>query len=270
MLLLGERMDATEAHRIGIVNRVVPDAELDAAVAEWTTQARLQLTADDEARQGRDPPPAGHAARRRARIPPRTTSPSPSRPRTCARASPRSSRSGNRSGRGRMSRTAAESILASARRGPRRSAARGSGRSSAGRRQEKIDAQHAARQAHRARAGRRCSATRAPSSSSASTAGTHYSSSARWSGKEAPADGVITGYGKVDGSARRRSCAYDFTVMAGSMGMTGEFKVARLRELALTKRIPLVWLLDSAGARDPGGGRVACSPAPATCSARRS
>src|SRR5262249_28680276 len=43
--------------------------------------------------------------------------------------------------------------------------------------------------------------------------------------------------------------AYDFTVMAGSMGMTGETKVARLRELALTKRIPMVWLLDSAGAR---------------------
>src|SRR3569623_2907546 len=33
------------------------------------------------------------------------------------------------------------------------------------------------------------------------------------------------------------------------MGMTGEIKVARVRELALTKRIPLVWLLDSAGAR---------------------
>src|SRR5437660_12226796 len=37
--------------------------------------------------------------------------------------------------------------------------------------------------------------------------------------------------------------------MAGSMGMTGELKVTRLRELALTKRIPLIWLLDSAGAR---------------------
>jgi acetyl-CoA carboxylase carboxyltransferase component len=37
--------------------------------------------------------------------------------------------------------------------------------------------------------------------------------------------------------------------MAGSMGMTGELKVTRLRELALTKRIPFVWLLDSAGAR---------------------
>jgi acetyl-CoA carboxylase carboxyltransferase component len=67
-------------------------------------------------------------------------------------------------------------------------------------------------------------------------------------GKDAPADGVITGYGKVDGRLTAVA-AYDFTVMAGSMGMTGEMKVARLRDLALTKRIPFVWLLDSAGAR---------------------
>ncbi|MBS1871162.1 MAG: acyl-CoA carboxylase subunit beta [Actinobacteria bacterium] len=67
-------------------------------------------------------------------------------------------------------------------------------------------------------------------------------------GKEAPADGVITGYGKVDGRMVA-VCAYDFTVMAGSMGMSGEIKVTRLRELALTKRIPFIWLLDSAGAR---------------------
>src|SRR5215471_3368007 len=66
--------------------------------------------------------------------------------------------------------------------------------------------------------------------------------------KEAPADGVITGYGEVDGRLVAVA-AYDFTVMAGSMGMTGETKVARLRELALTKRIPMIWLLDSAGAR---------------------
>jgi methylmalonyl-CoA decarboxylase subunit alpha len=65
---------------------------------------------------------------------------------------------------------------------------------------------------------------------------------------EAPADGVVTGYGRVDGRLVAVA-AYDFTVMAGSMGMTGELKVSRLRELALTKRIPFVWLLDSAGAR---------------------
>jgi methylmalonyl-CoA decarboxylase subunit alpha len=67
-------------------------------------------------------------------------------------------------------------------------------------------------------------------------------------GKEAPADGVITGYGKVHGRMVA-VCAYDFTVMAGSMGMSGEMKVTRLRDLALTKRIPFIWLLDSAGAR---------------------
>jgi methylmalonyl-CoA decarboxylase subunit alpha len=67
-------------------------------------------------------------------------------------------------------------------------------------------------------------------------------------GKEAPADGVITGYGCVEGRLVAVA-AYDFTVMAGSMGTTGEMKVARLRALALTKRMPFVWLLDSAGAR---------------------
>jgi methylmalonyl-CoA decarboxylase subunit alpha len=78
-------------------------------------------------------------------------------------------------------------------------------------------------------------------------AGIHYSVRGL-EGKEAPADGVVTGYGKVDGRLVAVA-AYDFTVMAGSMGMTGETKVARLRELALTKRLPMVWLLDSAGAR---------------------
>ena len=75
----------------------------------------------------------------------------------------------------------------------------------------------------------------------------HFSQRAM-EGVEAPADGVITGWGDVDG---RPCCiaAYDFTVMAGSMGMTGELKVSRLREMALTKRMPFIWLLDSAGAR---------------------
>jgi acetyl-CoA carboxylase carboxyltransferase component len=78
--------------------------------------------------------------------------------------------------------------------------------------------------------------------------GRPHASQRAMDGVEAPADGVITGYGKVDGRLTA-VCAYDFTVMAGSMGMTGEIKVTRLRELALTKRIPFVWLLDSAGAR---------------------
>ncbi|HVY61155.1 MAG TPA: acyl-CoA carboxylase subunit beta, partial [Planctomycetota bacterium] len=66
--------------------------------------------------------------------------------------------------------------------------------------------------------------------------------------RETPADGVITGIGRIDG--RDVLCAaYDFTVLAGSIGMVGETKVARLRELALRERRPIVWLIDSAGAR---------------------
>lgn len=65
----------------------------------------------------------------------------------------------------------------------------------------------------------------------------------------APADGVVTGHGNVDGR-QVWVVAYDFTVMAGSMGAVGEqFKAARVRELALRYRKPIVWLLDSAGAR---------------------
>ncbi len=66
---------------------------------------------------------------------------------------------------------------------------------------------------------------------------------------ETPADGVVTGHGDVEGR-QVWVIAYDFTVMAGSIGQVGEqFKAARVRELALRYRKPLVWLLDSAGAR---------------------
>ncbi|MEX2554549.1 MAG: acyl-CoA carboxylase subunit beta [Actinomycetota bacterium] len=78
--------------------------------------------------------------------------------------------------------------------------------------------------------------------------GTHMSNSPQMQGKFTPADGVVTGIGEIEG---RKTCviAYDFTVMAGSMGMVGELKAGRIRELALRERIPIVWLIDSAGAR---------------------
>src|SRR5437667_4631293 len=62
------------------------------------------------------------------------------------------------------------------------------------------------------------------------------------------ADGMVAGIGEIDGR-RVGVMAYDFTVMGGSMGAVGERKTARMREMALRWRIPLVWLLDSAGAR---------------------
>ena len=72
-------------------------------------------------------------------------------------------------------------------------------------------------------------------------------------GVDSPADAVVCGFGKIDG---RPACvaAYDFTVLGGSMGPTGEAKVARLRELVLRHRMPIVWLVDSGGARIGGGG----------------
>src|SRR5262244_3001881 len=66
-------------------------------------------------------------------------------------------------------------------------------------------------------------------------------------GRETPADGVITGFGKIAGRPASL-IAYDFTVMAGSMGRTAEVKCNRAREIALTKRMPMIWLIDSAGA----------------------
>jgi len=78
--------------------------------------------------------------------------------------------------------------------------------------------------------------------------GHQQSQNPQMQGKFTPADGCVTGIGRIDG---RRVClvAYDFTVMAGSMGMVGELKAARMRELALRERMPIVWLIDSAGAR---------------------
>jgi acetyl-CoA carboxylase carboxyltransferase component len=67
-----------------------------------------------------------------------------------------------------------------------------------------------------------------------------------------PADAVVCGFGKVEG---RTVCAasYDFTVKGGSIGYTGEEKVTRLRQMALRGRWPIVWFIDSGGARiDPG------------------
>ena len=83
--------------------------------------------------------------------------------------------------------------------------------------------------------------------------GTQMGLAAGPDGTDKPAaDGVITTFGRVDG--RMVCCAaYDFTVKGGSIGYTGEEKVTRLRSMALKGRWPMVWLIDSAGARiDPG------------------
>lgn len=76
----------------------------------------------------------------------------------------------------------------------------------------------------------------------------HQSESPMMQGRDTPADGVICGHGVVNGR-RIAVIAFDFTVMAGSIGMVTEMKSHRMREMALEQRMPMVWLLDSAGAR---------------------
>src|SRR5215831_18817965 len=63
-----------------------------------------------------------------------------------------------------------------------------------------------------------------------------------------PADGVVTGVGRIDG---RPVCvmANDPTVKAGSWGARTVEKIVRLTEHALRHELPIVYLVDSAGAR---------------------
>jgi acetyl-CoA carboxylase carboxyltransferase component len=63
-----------------------------------------------------------------------------------------------------------------------------------------------------------------------------------------PADGVVTGVGRIDG---RPVCvmANDSTVKAGSWGARTVEKIVRLTEHALKHELPVVYLVDSAGAR---------------------
>ncbi|MEM4473205.1 MAG: carboxyl transferase domain-containing protein [Archaeoglobaceae archaeon] len=63
-----------------------------------------------------------------------------------------------------------------------------------------------------------------------------------------PADGVITGYGTVDGRPVA-VFAQDFTVMGGSLGEMHGYKIAYLLDFAMKVGIPVVGLNDSGGAR---------------------
>jgi acetyl-CoA carboxylase carboxyltransferase component len=63
-----------------------------------------------------------------------------------------------------------------------------------------------------------------------------------------PADGVVTGQGLVDGRPVV-VVANDPTVKAGSWGARTVEKMVRATETALREEIPIVWLVDSAGAR---------------------
>ena len=63
-----------------------------------------------------------------------------------------------------------------------------------------------------------------------------------------PADGVVTVMGKIHG---RTVCvmANDSTVKAGSWGARTVEKIIRIQEQAIKYKVPMIYLVDSAGAR---------------------
>src|SRR5499433_2138900 len=65
---------------------------------------------------------------------------------------------------------------------------------------------------------------------------------------DTPADGVVTGVGKVGG---KTVCvmANDYTVKAGSWGEKTVQKIVRIQERAQRLRVPLLYLVDAAGGR---------------------
>jgi acetyl-CoA carboxylase carboxyltransferase component len=71
---------------------------------------------------------------------------------------------------------------------------------------------------------------------------------ANWQEEGLGADGVVTGVGEVDGRPVALM-ANDPTVKAGSWGPKTVEKILRIQERALQLQIPMVYLVDSAGAR---------------------
>jgi acetyl-CoA carboxylase carboxyltransferase component len=71
---------------------------------------------------------------------------------------------------------------------------------------------------------------------------------ANWHEDGLGADGVVTGVGEIDGRPVALM-ANDPTVKAGSWGPKTVEKILRIQERALTLEIPMVYLVDSAGAR---------------------
>src|SRR5581483_3081315 len=66
--------------------------------------------------------------------------------------------------------------------------------------------------------------------------------------EDLPADGVVTGLGSI-GGRRVAVMANDPPVKAGSWGARTVEKIIRIQETAAKMRVPLFYLVDSAGAR---------------------
>ena len=66
--------------------------------------------------------------------------------------------------------------------------------------------------------------------------------------KQIAGDGMVTGYGKIDGRLVF-VYAYDFTAHGGSLSETNAAKIVKVQELALKNGAPVIALNDSGGAR---------------------
>ncbi|MGV1004724.1 MAG: acyl-CoA carboxylase subunit beta [Candidatus Nanopelagicales bacterium] len=83
---------------------------------------------------------------------------------------------------------------------------------------------------------------------------THQTTDFGMAERRYPGDGVITGFGKVNGR-RVAVFAQDFTVLGGSFSEVASNKISRLQDLAMESGIPLIGLNDSGGARVQEGVR---------------
>lgn len=76
----------------------------------------------------------------------------------------------------------------------------------------------------------------------------HVSAAAQQTHEVTPADGVVSGFGKIGGRFAA-VVAEDFTVKGGSHGVVNARKKLHMVQMARRERVPVVWLLDGAGAR---------------------
>ncbi len=70
-------------------------------------------------------------------------------------------------------------------------------------------------------------------------------------------DGVVTGYGTING----RSvfiCSQDFTVLGGSLGEMHARKINKIQDMSLRMRTPIIFINDSGGARIQEGVKSLC------------
>ncbi|MDO5645576.1 MAG: acyl-CoA carboxylase subunit beta [Dermabacter sp.] len=76
----------------------------------------------------------------------------------------------------------------------------------------------------------------------------HQSHSFGLEKKRVDGDGIVTGYGTIDG---RQVCVYsqDFTAFGGSLGEAHGQKIHKIQDLAMSTGVPIIGILDGGGAR---------------------